>query len=111
MNRSIRVDMSQWGGRTNTFGFSRNSAAAFRQLARENPYMFSNKNFEAVKAGIAPTVDQRWVTFNPSHASFAGDRLNIHHINQMRFGTPLPESVHLRPSPWYNALHPFVLNP
>ena len=78
----------------NALGFQRNGPWFWRQLRNQKPEMFSAENLRRIKNRQAPIVDEAWVRHNPQHADFLGDKLIHHHIDQGRFASGLPESIH-----------------
>lgn len=78
----------------NALGFQRNGPWFWRQLRMQKPEMFSQANQRAIRQGRSPIVDDKWVKFNPQHADYLGEKLIHHHIDQGRFASGLPESIH-----------------
>jgi len=78
----------------NALGFQRNGPWFWRQLRTQKPDMFSADNLRRIRNRQAPIVDEAWVRHNPQHADFLGDKLIHHHIDQGRFASGLPESIH-----------------
>ncbi len=85
----------------NAKGFPRNSRWFWKQMAAENPRMFSAKNLQLIKAGVAPIVDPQWVEFNPSHAGYKG-KLVHHHVDQGRFAVGIPDQAHKK---YFSKIH------
>jgi hypothetical protein len=75
-------------------GFKRNGPWFWRQLRQKTPELFSDGNKRAIAKGRSPVVDETWVKYNPQHASQMGEKLVHHHIDQGRFASGLPESLH-----------------
>jgi len=77
-----------------SLGFKRNGPWFWRQLLAAMPEMFSAKNTRAIKAGRSPKVDATWLKFNSQHKKYLNDKLVHHHIDQGRFASGIPETVH-----------------
>lgn len=72
-------------------------------MLEAHPELFSNANVTAVKAGFSPRVDETWIRYHPNHASFNGDKLVHHHVEQGAVAVGLPEQIHQK---WSGDLHP-----
>jgi hypothetical protein len=98
------VDMTNAPGKAvNAAGFPRNGPWFWRQMLNDYPEMFSDANKAAIRAGRSPVVDDVWIESNPTHQSFAGDKLIHHHIDQGANASGLPETIHQE---WHDTLHP-----
>jgi RHS repeat-associated protein len=96
---------------TNAKGFSRNGIWFWKEALKQNPEMFNSSNKWRIENNIAPTVNDQWIKYNPSHVAYKGDKLIHHHIDQGRFAVGIPEKVHRtffkelhnRASSWFKA--------
>jgi RHS repeat-associated protein len=100
---TVNMEGAPAGSGTNAAGFARNGRWFWRQMLNDSPELFSEANATAIRAGRSPTVDAKWVEGNPTHASFLGDTLIHHHIDQGSMATALPQRVHRA---WHGVLHP-----
>jgi hypothetical protein len=105
MNPRLVVDMRKApaGSSENAAGFPRNLVYFWNEILRDNIDLFSAENRQKIAEGRFPVVDETWIQHFPQHASFKGQRLVHHHIEQGPIATPLPESVH---QAWHGTLHP-----
>lgn len=104
INTKYQIDMSNApaGSRTNVGGHARNAGWFWRRMLRNRPELFSAANKENIRLRRAPIVDDTWIQHNPMHQSFKGDILVHHHIDQGKFASALPETIHRK---WHSALH------
>ncbi|UPT67153.1 MAG: hypothetical protein M0D57_00155 [Sphingobacteriales bacterium JAD_PAG50586_3] len=99
-----KIDMTSApaGSAVNAAGYPRNGPWYWRQALIANPEMFSKNNVALIKAGISPTVDNTWIKYNPSHASYKGGPLLHHHIDQGKMAAGIPARAHLD---YFKQLH------
>jgi hypothetical protein len=72
-------------------------------MLREHPEMFSDANKKLIANSRAPVVDDKWIKYNPNHASYKGGTLTHHHLEQGWEATGIPTKVHQK---WHGTLHP-----
>jgi hypothetical protein len=72
-------------------------------MLKRQPWLFSEANKVAIRAGRSPIVDDTWIQHNPTHQSFKGNKLVHHHIDQGPMASGLPEKIH---QSWHAELHP-----
>ncbi|WP_317346655.1 RHS repeat-associated core domain-containing protein, partial [Phocaeicola plebeius] len=93
------IDMAPAKSHTTTVkGFPRNSSYFWQEMINKHPEMLSEKNIALINANKSPIVDNIWVSHNPTHKNFVGEKLVHHHVEQGRFAVPIPEKVHQQAS-------------
>ncbi len=89
------IDTAGFSGRDKTAnGGIRNPGQFWKQWARQFPDTLSADNIETIKKGRSPHVDEVWTSVYPEDAPYMEDVLEHHHIDQGRWATPLPGTVH-----------------
>jgi hypothetical protein len=95
----------------NSGGFKRNANWFWKKRLEMDPDMFGKANTYRIKVlGLAPQIDETWVKYNPTHASFnridpvTGKKMALHHhhVNQGNYAVALPAEVHRK---WSGILH------
>ena len=87
----------------NAKGFYRNSVWFWKQMLAKYPDFFSSYNVDLITDNKSPIVDEQWVKYHKSHGKFMYETLDHHHIDQGRFATGIPKSVH---QSFSKLLHP-----
>lgn len=91
----------------NSAGYPRNAIWFFKQQLAAKPEMFSEVNkFSINVLGQVPEVDEQWIKFNPSHASYMGQKLHHHHIDGKNMVAAIPQGLHRDA---YSELHPYAV--
>lgn len=100
-----KIDMNSapLGSAQNAAGYARNGPWFWRQMLKNNPEMFSPENIVNIKAGKSPVVDNVWIKYNSVDASYLGNKLVHHHIDQNNMAAGIPEKVHYD---YFSELHP-----
>lgn len=87
----------------------RNKDYFWKELAAKRPEMFSPENRAklALPKPIAPTIDDQWIKYNPTHKAYKFDKLIHHHDEQDYMAYAIPQEVHRK---WTKILHDYKLN-
>jgi hypothetical protein len=84
-------------------GWNRNNKWFWKERLNKNPEMFSSDNKYKIQVQQkSPIVDDTWVAHNPTHASFKGQVLEHHHVDQGQYAVALPKEIHKK---WSKVLH------
>lgn len=106
-NYQIQYDMTgapPWSD-TNAAGFPRNREWFWKTKYEAEPHMFSENNrikMYDLDNFVSPVVDAQWIEHNPTHASYNGQKLHHHHMDQGKMAVALPQEVHQK---WSKILH------
>jgi RHS repeat-associated protein len=89
------------GERTANGGI-RNRTQFWKQWADRYPDTLSDSNKDLIRTGRSPRVNADWTSVYPEDQPYLDDVLEHHHIDQGRWATPLPATVHHE---WSSDLH------
>ncbi|MBC2582753.1 RHS repeat-associated core domain-containing protein, partial [Clostridium sp. DJ247] len=78
----------------NSQGWKRNPGEYFKQLLKQSPEIFSDRNKKMILNNEAPTVDKTFIKHFPQYKGYEDNELVHHHIGGGGQAMPVPTGVH-----------------
>lgn len=97
-NEDLVVDMKYYGkdsGKTtNSQGWERSSSEYFKELNKNHPEYFSEKNQKLIERGKSPVVDSKFTEYFPEYKGYENETLVHHHVGGDGQAVAVPASMH-----------------
>ena len=87
--------------KANAGGWLRSPRVYYKELLKNHPSCFSNKNKEKISKGRSPIVDEQFMEHFPEYKGYKDDLLIHHHIGEDGQAVAVPITIH----PGYGGIH------